>query len=101
MSEVTQKKIGPNVRKLVCHWYSVLAIPPGTERPFEAALDSFKSKERMIQLAREAQANVEAAIGMVKRARDNPWGNDDEAIAGEILRRIEERMNSRKRKVQA
>jgi hypothetical protein len=42
-------------------------------------------------VAREATAWVEQALAAVKSARDNPYGDDDEAIAGEILRQVEAR----------
>jgi hypothetical protein len=41
--------------------------------------------------AREAAGWVQGAIAVVKSAPDNHHGDDDEAIAGEILRRIDER----------
>jgi hypothetical protein len=40
---------------------------------------------------RDAVEWVFAAIDAVKSAPDNPYGDDDEAVAGEILRRIEEK----------
>jgi hypothetical protein len=42
-------------------------------------------------VAREAEAWVEQALAAVKAAPGNPYGNDDEAIAGEILSQIEAR----------
>jgi hypothetical protein len=65
-------KQGPNVRKLIVHKMSLLMIPPGSKEP-----------------ARDATAWVEQAIAVVKTAPDNPYGDDDEAIAGAILEGIE------------
>jgi hypothetical protein len=36
-------------------------------------------------------AQALAAIDAMRAAPDNTWGNDEEAIAGEFVRRIEER----------
>ena len=39
--------------------------------------------------ARQATAWVEEVIAVVKTAPDSPYGEDDELIAGEILRQLE------------
>lgn len=52
--------------------------------------------QRMARVAREAEAWVKVAIVRVKSAPDNQYGDDDEAIAGEILRWIGENKSSRK-----
>lgn len=83
------KVIGPNVRKLICHRMSSIIVPPngGPKDVFEA----ITTPNRLTQVARESTEWVEQAFAAVKSAPNNPFGNDDEAIAGEILRRIEER----------
>lgn len=77
---------GPNVKKLIAHKMSILAIPPGGG--LADGVEFLMSKERVIQAAKEATAWVEDAIAVVKSAPDNPFKTDEE-IADEILRRIE------------
>lgn len=79
--------MGPNFKKLVCHKMSVDAIPPNG-----GLMDGIRFLQGDIAgAAREAQAWVRKAIDAVKAAPNNPYGDDDEVIAGEILRQIEER----------
>ena len=81
--------MGPNFKKLVCQKMAVDAIPPDG-----GLMDGIKFFQGDIAgAAREAQAWVRQAIDAVKAAPANPYGDDDEAIAGEILRQIEERQN--------
>jgi hypothetical protein len=81
---------GSNVRKLIVHKMSLLAIRPGSESGLGQMTDFLKSPDRMMAVAREATDWARGAIAAVKTAPDNSYGDDDEAIAGEILRRVEE-----------
>ncbi|MFA5767618.1 MAG: hypothetical protein WC919_06875 [Candidatus Paceibacterota bacterium] len=83
------KVIGPNVRKLICHRMSSIIVPPngGPKDVFEA----ITTPNKLTQIAKESAVWVEEALAAIKSAPDNPFGGDDEAIAGEILRRLEER----------
>jgi hypothetical protein len=80
---------GPNVKKLICHKISLDAVPAGGG--LQSAIEFLSDKDRIISSARSATQWVETAIAAVKVAPGNPFGDDDEAIAGEILRGIEER----------
>lgn len=80
---------GPNVKKLIAHKISLDAIPAGGG--FGDGLQFLLDKERLIATAKAATAWVSDAIALVKTTPNNPWGDDDEAIAGEILRQIDER----------
>ena len=78
--------MGPNVKKLIVRKMAADMTAPGSGMPeVIKALTDGKLGER----ARKATRWVEAALAAVKSARDNPYGNDDESIAAEILRRIE------------
>jgi phosphosulfolactate phosphohydrolase-like enzyme len=57
----------------------------------KAGLDFLMNKERVIEGAQKATAWVQGAIAVIKTSPDNPFGDDDEAIAGEILKRLKER----------
>jgi hypothetical protein len=77
---------GPNVKKLIVRRMSQLIVPK--DGGLMDALKSLSSAENISKTAREATAWVEAAVAAVKAAPDNPYGDDDELIVGEILRRI-------------
>lgn len=82
-----KKPQGPNVRRLITYKMSGLAVPAGGG--LTDALALFTEPGRLGRVAREATAWVEEAIAVVKTAPDNPFGDDDEAIAGELLARLE------------
>lgn len=81
--------LGPHVRKLICHRAAQLLIPPGGRLADLGA--GLVLPARISNAAREAAEWAQAVIRAVKATPDNPWGDDDEAIAGEILRRLQQR----------
>lgn len=85
--------MGPNVRKLVATRTAQLMVPSGGN--IGDALNAIISG-KTVGLAKEATVWVQAAIAAVKQASDNPYGDDDEAIAGEILRKIEKQEGLRR-----
>jgi hypothetical protein len=91
--------LGPNVKKLIAHKVSVEAIPAGGG--FEAGLEFLADAARVAKTFREPAAWVAQAIQMVREAPgENPWRDkDDEAIAGELLRKVEEKLKAAKEKL--
>jgi len=86
------KQIGPNVKRLIVRKMSLLAIPAGSGKDSLArGLDMLTNRGKFSSVAAEASAWVQAAIATMKTAPDNPYGDDDEAIAGAILAGIEQR----------
>lgn len=79
---------GPNVRRLIAHKMSLIMVPPGAKDGFAAAVGSMLRPGGIGDAAKEATEWVRQAIAAVKAAPDNPHGDDDEAIAGEILRQV-------------
>ncbi len=81
--------MGPNVKRLIAAKMARDAIPPGG--CLTDALRFIIDKDRLVTGARAATEFVEEAIKAVRMAAEpNQWKNaDDEAIAGEILRRME------------
>jgi hypothetical protein len=77
---------GPNVRKLIAHKMSLLMVPKGAG--LAGALKSMVTPGAIGNFAREATQWVETALAAVKAAPGNPYGDDDEAIAVEILGRL-------------
>lgn len=86
-------KIGPNVKRLIAHKASLDAVPPGGG--LEDAVE-FLVTGKFAEGMKAASDWVRQAIQVIKSAPGNPHGDDDEAIAGELLRRIEERKTTRK-----
>lgn len=83
--------VGPNVKKLIAHKMSLDAVPRGGG--FNDALGFLSDKDNITDGARRAKQWVQLAIVTLRQAAEpNPWKDaDDEAIAGEFLRKIEER----------
>jgi hypothetical protein len=95
------EQIGPNVRRLIACKMAILAIPAGSGKDsFRLGLDAFTNRGKFSSMAAEASAWVQAAIAVMKTAPDNPYGNDDEAIAGAILEGIEQRKKDNAGKLQ-
>lgn len=87
MSEI----LGPNIKKLIIHKISLSAIPPGGG--FADGVKFLSDKDRIIKTMRESHSWVKQVIAAVRNAGEpNPFKNaSDEDIAGEILRKIEEK----------
>lgn len=86
---------GPNVRKLIVEKMSLDAVPSGDG--LADAIAFISSSERIVAGAKAATAWVELVIRTVKEAPgDNPYGDDDEAIAGAFLRGLDERRAMRR-----
>lgn len=85
-----------NMRRLAVHKMSIDAVPKGGG--VADAVRFLMDKEAMLTAARNAEAWAKAAVQAVRDASaPNPWRNaDDEAIAGEILRRLDERKEKTK-----
>ena len=81
----------PKRERIARSVYGREAIPPGGGNAFGSALLFFQDAEHRKAVVENAKAKMDAAIQLVKSAPDNPYGDDDEAIAGELLRRIEEK----------
>jgi hypothetical protein len=88
-------RAGPNVRKLIVHKMSFLLVPPlrGDDegRAIAVAVAGLFRPGNLMRVCREATAWVRAALTAVKAAPDNPYGDDDELIAGVILSGIDKK----------
>ncbi len=79
-------KYGPNVTKLIIKFIARESVPPGGG--IADALEFFRNPERREQVLKSAESKAVQAILLIKSAPDNPFGNDDENIAGELLKRL-------------
>jgi hypothetical protein len=87
-------KHGPNVNRLIIERLSYLAIPE--DGGLADAIRLFTEEGRLLAVYKQAIQDVEHCLAVAKTANPNPYGNDDEAIAAEILRRIQERKDARR-----
>lgn len=90
---MTDEKLGPNAKKLLAYFIAREAIPPGGG--IGDGLNFLLDSERRYQGLTKAVGALKAALAAVKSAPDNPYGDDDEAIAVAILERVEARHESR------
>ena len=89
---MASEQIGPNVRRLIARKMTLLAIPVGSGKDsFSRGLEVITDRDKFSATADKAAAWVQAAIATMKTVPDNPYGDDDEAIAGAILEGIEQR----------
>lgn len=91
-------KMGPKVKRLVIEYASVLAVPPGGG--FKDAINTLVTPGKLQANLREACTWVNQQLALVKAARDNFLGDDDEKIAEYILNKINERKAEQKAKRQ-
>jgi len=86
-------KHGPNMTKLIIRFMAREAIPP--RGGIADGLEFFKNPEHRKEVMAKAEANAIAAIQLIKAAPDNPFGDNDEEIAGILLKKIGERAGRR------
>jgi len=84
---------GPNVTKLITKFIARAAIPPGGG--FADGVEFFRNPERRKQALAQAEADALKAIGLIKAAPDNPVGEDDEEVAGWLLKEIKKHLPGR------
>lgn len=89
-------KYGPNMRKLFSEFIARETIPTGTKNGLADAVEFFTNENRRNQVLLKAKSGMENAIAAIKSAPDNPYGDDDEVIAGILLEKIKERRNEQK-----
>lgn len=85
---MSDRPIGPNAKKLLAHFIALEAVPRGGG--LADGLNFLTDNDRRRRGIAQAMSNLEAALAAVKSAPDNPYGDDDEAIAAAILERVED-----------
>lgn len=81
---------GHNVKRLIIAKMAADAVCDQA-KPFEAGWELLCHKGKLMASAHEATVWVRGAIDAVKQTTDNPYGDDDEAIAGAILDELRRR----------
>lgn len=79
--------MGTNVSKLIVRFVAREAIPFGGG--LADAVEFFSNPDHRQKVLERAKSQAMEAIRLIKSAPDNPFGDDDEQIAGEILKRLE------------
>ena len=78
-----KRKLGPNMEKLLIRRIAVEAVPSGGG--LSDGIKLFTEPGRLKFAHRTALAWVDEAISLIRSSSDNPYGDDEETIAGAIL----------------
>lgn len=84
---MTERKLGPNMKRLLAMRVAREAIPAGGG--IADGMNFLLDRQRMIETSRKALEWCDLAVTAIRSAPDNPYGNDEEAIAGAILANAE------------
>lgn len=83
-------KLTPNVRALIFRKMALILVPDGGGIASAAA--ALSRPDVLTAAFREAHQWVAEALAVVKTSPDNPHGDDDEAIAGNIMTLLKEKI---------
>lgn len=89
------RKLGTNMKRLMSYFIARLAIPPGGG--MAAGITLFTEPGKYEAVARQALEQVDIAITAMRAAPDNPYGDDEEVIAGAIVAEIEKAQHERRK----
>lgn len=84
---MSERKLGPNMKRLLAVKVSRDAIPSGGG--FADGLSLFLEPGKLAAVSRNALAWIDEAISAVKAAPDNPYGDNEETIAAAILEKLD------------
>jgi len=85
----SERKLGKNMKRLLAIKVSRDAIPNGGG--FASGLEFLMNPERIKEVSLKSLEWCDQAIAAVKSAPDNPYGDDEEVIAGAILEKMGEK----------
>ena len=88
--------VGKNVKRLISMLMAKEAIPDGGG--FKDGVDFLLSPERVKASFIKAQQDAMQFIELIKSAKDNPYGDDDEQIAAAIIAEVKKKSNLTKSK---
>lgn len=88
---MNNRKLGPNFKRLMAYKVARDALPRGgnLQDKFQAGMDTFTGPGRLAALTLAAIQWCDEAINVMRSAPDNPYGNDEETIAGAIVKELE------------
>lgn len=86
---MADKVLGPNTKKLLAHFIALEAVPVGGG--LAAGLRFLKDPTLRDEGVARAKTKMQEALDIIKATHDNPYGNDEEAIAAAILERLDKK----------
>lgn len=89
-----ERKLGTNMKRLMIYFISRIAIPPGGG--IADGITLFTEPGKYAAVARQALEQADIAITAMRAAPDNPYGDDEETIAGAIVDNLENELNKRR-----
>jgi len=81
--------LGPNMKKLIIRFLSLEAVPQGGN--FADGMNFLSNPAGVRQAWNRSVEKAKLAVDAIRAAPDNPYGDDEEVIAGVILDRVSER----------
>lgn len=90
----SERKLGPNMKRLLSNFMARVAIPPGGGMADGIAL--FTEPGKYQRVIREAMTLTDQAITAMRAAPDKWYSDDEEEIAGIILAKLDERDDNAK-----
>jgi hypothetical protein len=82
-----KRQYGRIASRLIAERIAYLLVPPGSTRPHEVAIRNF-TKDNIKLATKQAYHWLDGALTLVKSARGNPYGDDEEALCGAILKKL-------------
>ena len=86
---MTDRKLGPNMKRFLAYAVARKSIPPGGG--MQAVINVLVTPGKLADVTREALKFCDDAIAAMRSAPDNPYGNDEETIAGAIVKELDRR----------
>lgn len=94
---MTERKIGANMRRLISYKAAQNTNPDGggIGGAMNALSSALQTPGHMAEIFSDAQKWADEAVNVIRALPDNPYGDDEEAIAGAFLEEIENRKTER------
>lgn len=83
------RKLGPNMKRLLAVCFARIAIPPGGG--FADGMEALSSVERIKQNTLKALELADQAIAVMRTASDRTFSDDEEEIAGILMAELDKR----------
>jgi len=94
---MTERKLGPHMKKLIAMRMASLAIPPGGG--LHDGIKAIMTPGLLGEHMKQAMTWAFLSVDQVKAAHDNPYGNDDEAIAEVLVKAAKARQEEQMKRL--